>query len=397
MKPKILIIINRLVIGGQALDTVPLADALRSDFDIEVCYGEKENDEEEALFLKEKYPHLLLTKIPELKRSIYWFSDFKAYKIIHKKIATGKFDIVHTHGAKSGLLGRIAAWRCGIKHIVHTFHGHVFHSYYNRFFSLCIIQMERWLGRITTSIVAISDYQRQELVEIYKIVPTEKIVTIPLGVDIDSFTRNAEMQRKSFREEYLLPDNMVAVSIIGRLVPVKNPAFFIQIVIRALKEKLPVCFFVIGDGMLKQEMQHQLDAEGIAWMENDVNTGKAPVIFTSWISNIVPALQAMDIIALTSYNEGTPLSIIEAQVCSKPVVTTDAGGVRDTFINEKTGFLIKQEDTEGFYEKLKHLITNSSSRQQMGEAAYQFATVHFSRITEIKNFREFYNSQVLLH
>lgn len=397
MKPRILIIINRLVIGGQALDTVPLADALRSDFDIEVCYGEKENDEEEALFLKEKYPQLVLTKIPELKRSIYWFTDFKAYKIIQKKIATGKFDIVHTHGAKSGLLGRIAAWRCGIKHINHTFHGHVFHSYYNRFFSSCIIQMERWLGRITTKIVAISDYQRMELAEIYKIVPNEKIVTIPLGVDLDLFKRDAEVQRKSFRDEYLLADHIVAVSIIGRLVPVKNPAFFIQIVVRALKEKLPVCFFVIGDGMLKKEMQQQLDVEGIAWIENIVNVDHAPVIFTSWISNIVPAVQAMDIIALTSYNEGTPLSIIEAQVCSKPVVATNAGGVRDTFIDQETGFLIEQEDADGFFEKLKYLITNSDSRHQMGEAAYQFAAAHFSRETEIKNFTIFYNSQVLLH
>lgn len=397
MKPRILIIINRLVIGGQALDTVPLANALRAHFDIEVCYGEKEIDEEEALFLKQKYPQLILTKIPELKRSINWFNDIIAYKIIKKKIIAGQFDLVHTHGAKSGLLGRIAAWRCGVKHIVHTFHGHVFHSYYNRFFSACIIQLERWLGRVTTKVVAISAHQRKELAEIYKIVPDEKIVTIPLGVDIHLFNRDAETQRKAFRNQFELNENITAVSIIGRLVQVKNPGLFIRIVVKAIRDRLPVCFFVIGDGMLKQSMQHKLDMEGIKWSESSINNGKNRVIFTSWISNIVPAVQAMDVIVLTSFNEGTPLSIIEAQACGKPVVAADAGGVRDTFIHKETGFLIAQEDEEGFYEKLKYLIVDNNARHQMGESANKFATQHFSREAEIKNFTAFYNSQVLLH
>ncbi len=397
MKPRILIIINRLVIGGQALDTVPLAHAIQSHFEVDVLYGEKEADEEEADFLREKYPSLRLTKIPQLKRSINWLNDVRAYFKIKKHIQSAHYDIVHTHGAKSGLIGRIAAWRCGIKTIVHTYHGHVFHSYYNGFLSASIIRMERLLGRITTKVVAISLHQSKELTEIYKIVPLHKIIIIPLGVDIDAFQADAETERSNFRNAYQLKNDEIAIALIGRLVPVKNPSFFIDIVLRTVKDKLPVKFFVIGDGILKSDMQHQLEKNNMLWSENDGLENNAPIIFTSWIKNIIPALHAMDIIALTSLNEGTPLSIIEAQICGKPVVASNVGGVRDTLIDASTGFIVERHDVNLFYDKLKMLITNEKLRSEMGERAIQFAAIHFSMHTEIKNYITFYHTEVSLH
>lgn len=397
MKPRILIIINRLVIGGQALDTVPLAHALQSHFDVEVLYGEKEADEEEANFLKEKFPTLKLTKIVQLKRSINWLNDINAFFKIKKHIQSGHYDIVHTHGAKSGLIGRIAAWQCDIKTIVHTYHGHVFHSYYNGFLSACIVQMERLLGRITTKVIAISNHQSKELSEIYKIVSAHKIVTIPLGVDIAAFQSDAETHRSNFRHAYRLTNNQIAIALIGRLVPVKNPNFFIDIVIRSVKEKLPVKFFVIGDGVLKADMQHQLEKHHMLWSEKNRMENDAPIIFTSWIKDIIPAIQAMDIIALTSLNEGTPLSIIEAQICGKPVVASNVGGVRDTLIDASTGFMVERHDVNLFYDTLKVLITNESLRRKMGEKAQQFAANHFSMHAEIKNFISFYHTEVSLH
>ncbi len=397
MKPRILIIINRLVIGGQALDTVPLAHAIQSDFDVEVLYGEKEADEEEANFLKEKYPSLRLTKITQLKRSINWLNDINAYFKIKKHIRIGQYDIVHTHGAKSGLIGRIAAWRCGVKTILHTYHGHVFHSYYNQILSKTIVRMERLLGRITTRAVAISPHQCKELTEIYRIVPTQKIITIPLGVDTDAFQSNAVNLRNKIRDIYHLANNHVAIALIGRLVPVKNPSFFIEIVIRMVIEKLPVKFFIIGDGMLRTEMQLQLAKHNIQWSENNDEGNIAPIIFTSWIKDIIPTIHAMDIIALTSLNEGTPLSIIEAQTCGKPVVASNVGGVRDTLIDTSTGFLVDHHDVNQFYDRLKVLIMNETLRIEMGERARQFAANHFSMHTEIKNFISFYHTEVSLH
>jgi glycosyltransferase involved in cell wall biosynthesis/GT2 family glycosyltransferase len=389
-KKKILIIINRLVIGGQALDTVPLADAMRSDFEIEVLYGEKEADEAEALFLKDKYPELKIKKLVALKRSIGWINDWRAYKQIKQLIKDGQFDIVHTHGAKSGLLGRLAAWHCRVPRIFHTYHGHVFHSYYNRFFSWCILLVERMLGYITTRIITISSHQQKELTQQYKVVPFHKTVIIPLGIKMETFNANKDENRRLFRQHYKLTDDTTAIALLGRLVPVKNPLLLIEVAIRASKDQLPAVFFIIGDGTLKHTMQRQLTDNGIQWQEGDKQSGSPTVIFTSWIHDIVPSLQAMDILALTSLNEGTPLSIIEAQGCGIPVVATDAGGVKDSFVNHSSGFLVPQQNSDELYATLKKLTLDKPLRKEMGMHGQHFAAQQFSKQAEIKNYKNFY-------
>ena len=149
--------------------------------------------------------------------------------------------------------------------------------------------------------------------------------------------------------------------------------------------------------MLRTEMQLQLAKHNIQWSENNDEGNIAPIIFTSWIKDIIPTIHAMDIIALTSLNEGTPLSIIEAQTCGKPVVASNVGGVRDTLIDTSTGFLVDHHDVNQFYDRLKVLIMNETLRIEMGERARQFAANHFSMHTEIKNFISFYHTEVSLH
>src|SRR5687768_7985377 len=142
MNPRLLIIINRFVIGGQAADTIPLLYHLKDKYLIKVIYGEKEADEIEPLFLLQQYPGLDLQKMPSLKRSINPFADVISTFRMYKLIKAFKPDIVHTHGAKSGLTGRIAAKIWGKAVLVHTFHGHLFHSYFNAFTTKAIIQTE---------------------------------------------------------------------------------------------------------------------------------------------------------------------------------------------------------------------------------------------------------------
>lgn len=393
MKKKVLVILNRLVIGGQALDTIPLLYHLQGDFEILILYGCKEKDEEEASFLLETFNNLPLKPIISFRRSFNPYFDVITFFSIVRIMRGFRPDVVHTHGLKSGLLGRIAARITAVPCIVHTFHGHHFHSYFNKFISKSLIFSERLLAKITTKIVAISTSQAEELATVYKIAPGKKIAVIPLGIDQKLFTADGAGKRYSFRNKYNIAPQDVAIGIIGRIVPIKNYSLFVKIVAGTFsKTSHNIKFFVIGDGADKVTVQKEFDALNIRWCGESNFESSTPVIFTSWLPEVAKALHGMDIVILTSHNEGTPMSLIEAQFCSKPVVATNVGGVMDTFLNGETGFLIPPGNAEAFIEKLAILINNEDLRKVMGDKAAIFASQNFSKAKEINNFRILYQT-----
>jgi glycosyltransferase involved in cell wall biosynthesis len=395
LKKKILVILNRLVVGGQTHDTLPLLHCLSHKFDILVLHGQKEKDEKDASALLEKYS-LNGKYVSSLRRSINPVNDLRAFFSIYKIIKKNKPHIVHTHGSKSGMIGRLAAYGAGVPVVIHTFHGHLFHSYYNRFFTSILKRSERLFGKITTTAIAISEWQKKELSEIYKILPSKKIHVIHLGIAIENLKGEQAGQRELFRKKYNISDEAVAIGIVGRIVPIKNLEMFVNVAKNLLEQiKMQVCFFIIGDGYLKKQIQQYCSAIKLNWTEDENKNANASVIFTSWIEVIIPAIHGLDILALTSDNEGTPMSIIEAQSCGKPVVATNAGGVRDTLINGETGFLVQPGDVNGMTGKLKLLSENTDLRKEMGLKALEFAATQFSKQKEIESFRALYNNALI--
>ncbi|HEX5152072.1 MAG TPA: glycosyltransferase family 4 protein [Parafilimonas sp.] len=391
MRSKLLIITNRLIVGGISNDIVPLAWYLKDEFEILIISGEKEEDEAEINFLLKLYPGLQFKKIDSFRKNINPFNDRIAYTEIKREIKNFKPDIVHTHGAKSGLMGRLAAYKSKVPCIMHTYHGHHFHSYYNTLISSALTALERMLGRITTVVIAISKWQKKELTETYKIVPEEKVKIIPLGIEPARIRTEPVTQRFIFRKKYKVEDDTIAIGIAGRIVPVKNLKLFVQVakdLIAGSTKRL--CFFIIGDGFLKKQIEEQCAALNLPYTENEEE--KADIIFTSWIEDIIPAIHAMDIVALTSNNEGTPMSLIEAQFCGKPVVATDVGGVKDIVLDNETGFLVKAGDAAKLVERLKLLIENESLRKEMGAKAEAFAEENFSKQREVENYRQLYQN-----
>lgn len=387
-RKKLFLIINRLVLGGNTADAVSLAHHLSATYDITIVYGQKETDEIEMSFFLQQYPEITFTKIPSLHRAIHPLYDAMAYRQLIKLLRQHKPHIVHTHGFKSGWLGRRAAYKTGVPVIIHTYHGHIFHSYYNRLISSFIVHVERWLAGFTTRLIAISPQQAYEISEGYRIANSKKIATIFLGIEKENYT----IEGKGLQEQYGLSNDATIVSIIGRLVPIKNHSFFVQIAKKLLEKESKVCFFVIGDGNQKQQIQKQLTEQKIAWQEGSQSTGQAVVYFTSWITNIASALQDTDIVLLTSLNEGTPVSLIEAQLFQKPVVATDVGGVRDTLVNDETGFLIEHFDIDNAVDKLRRLIDDKGLRDDMGKKGKQFATERFSKAKEVAAVDALYNA-----
>ncbi|HIA35477.1 MAG TPA: hypothetical protein EYN89_01780, partial [Flavobacteriales bacterium] len=218
--PKVLRIINRFNLGGPTFNAAYLTKCLAPEFETKLVGGSKDDSEDSSEFIVRNLG-IEPVIVPEMKRSINLKNDFTAYKKIYQIIKEFKPDIVHTHASKAGTLGRIAAIRLNVPVIVHTFHGHVFHSYFGSAKTLLYKTIERYLSRKSTKIIAISELQKKELSEIHKICPPDKIDVIPLGFDLDRFRENTETKRIWFRKKFGLTQDTIAIGIIGRIVPIK--------------------------------------------------------------------------------------------------------------------------------------------------------------------------------
>ena len=366
--PRVLRILNRLIIGGPSKNAVYLTRYMQPDFETMLVIGGKEDHEQDADFLATSH-NIETVCVPEMKRPISFGSDYKAYKSIKKLITDFKPDIVHTHAAKSGALGRLAAKHCGVPVIVHTFHGHVFHSYFNSLKTNFFIRAERYLAGFSDAIVAISDVQKKELSSDFKIAAPGKFNVIPLGLDLDHFVTDQEAKRKMFRSEFGLDDSTIAIGIIGRLVPVKNHSLFL----RALKYVLEnsstkIKAFIIGDGETRSAIEQLTKELNINYSIHTDKEHNHPLVLTSWRTDVDIICAGLDIVALTSLNEGTPVSLIEAQAAGKPIVSTRVGGIADVVLENKTALLSAIGDEKTFSENLDRLVNDTSMRNSFSHA-----------------------------
>lgn len=390
--PKVLRILNRFNLGGPTYNAVYLTRYLSPEFETLLIGGDKETLEESSLFIA-RDNGLEPLIIPEMKRSINPLADLKAGKKIREIIGDFKPDIVHTHASKAGVLGRRAAFRMKVPVTVHTFHGHVFHSYFNSFKTSLIKRVERSLAAKTDAIVAISHQQKYELGTLHQICAPEKITVIPLGFDLGKFSTGIAEKRRHFREKYQVSDDEIAITIVGRLVPVKNHAFFLQVVENILqKTTKKVRFFIVGDGEERETILERLKNAGIDHTYWPLSPRRAMVTLTSWSKEVDVVNAGSDIIALTSLNEGTPVSLIEAQAGGKPVVSTRTGGINDVVLENRSALLTGTAEVELFTERILHLIENEKDRIDMGQAGQQFALEHFSYQVLCGRMRELYHS-----
>jgi glycosyltransferase involved in cell wall biosynthesis len=376
--PKVLRILNRFNLGGPTYNAVYLTKYMAPEFETLLIGGDKEESEESSLFIAEQ-EGIKPIIVPEMKRSINPFQDAKALKKIKAIIEDFKPDIVHTHASKAGVLGRRVAFKAKVPVVVHTFHGHVFHSYFNPVKTAIIKKIERSLAQKSNAIVAISNEQKRELVEQFNICKEEKTHVIPLGFDLNKYTIDMVQKRRQFRSKYLIEEDEVVVTIVGRLVPVKNHDFFVEVVHKVLQQcKNKVRFFIVGDGEERQNILNKLTAMRLDHCYWPSENRRATVTLTSWHKDIDVVNAGSDIITLTSLNEGTPVSLIEAQAACKPLVSTRVGGINNIVLENKSAFLCDSGSSEDFAFNLLQLIDNENIRRDMAGAAQAFVLEHFS-------------------
>lgn len=388
--PKVLRIINRLNLGGPTYNAANLTKYIEGDFETLLVAGMNDETEQSSAFILDKMG-LKPVYIKEMYRELNPFRDYKAYFKLRKIIKEFKPDIVHTHAAKAGAVGRLAAYHAGVPIIVHTFHGHVFHSYFGKLKTKIFLEIERYLAKKSTAIVALSEIQRDELVNDFKIAPKEKFHIIPLGFDLHRFTEKQAEKRKSFREQYNIDDDEIAIGIVGRLVPVKNHSLFLKAIKQVSQKTIQkIRVYIIGDGEERATIESLALELGLNFNNKNLQE-KNILTFTSWIKDIDISNAGMDIIALTSFNEGTPVSLIEAQASGKPIVSTNVGGIKNIVKQNETALLSASNDIDAFANNLLQLIESKEKRTEMSGKGVAFVMENFSHIRLAKDMSDLYN------
>jgi glycosyltransferase involved in cell wall biosynthesis len=352
----VLRLIARLNVGGPARHVVLMSHCLdETRWRTVLVTGITDGTEAEMSDLA-RDAGLELEVLPDLGRSLRPLRDLRAFAAILRTVRRHRPDVVCTHTAKAGALGRIAAFVHRVPARVHTFHGHVFHGYFSKLASRVAVLVERGLGRITSRILAVSEEVARDLVEVHRVAPREKVLVMKLGLDLDEFL--GDLPRGELRADLGIDATAPLLAAVGRLVPVKDHALMLEAFAR-LREPHPEAHLaLVGDGPCRPDLEARAarpDLEG-------------HVHFTGWRRDLPAILGDMDLAVLSSRNEGTPVALIEASAAGRAAVATDVGGVREVVEHEGTGLLVPHGDADAFAAACARLLDDPDERRRLGEA-----------------------------
>jgi glycosyltransferase involved in cell wall biosynthesis len=364
---KVVRVIARLNIGGPAVHVVNLHAGLDPTRFEQVLVVGTENPGEGSMLDYALSRGVRPFVIPEIVTEFNLKpKDLKALAKLCRLIRQERPHIVHTHTAKAGLLGRLAGRLAGVPVVVHTYHGHVLHGYFSPVKTWLMRSMERTLARMTDQIITVSERVKRELVS-YSVAPPTKIAVIPLGFDLKPFLC-CQDQCGQFRHELGVSDGARLVSIVGRIFPIKNHRLFLDAAALVAALEPSARFVIVGDGVLRREMEDHARELRIA----------DRVIFTGWRRDLPRIYADMDLLVVSSNNEGTAVSAIEAMAAGRPVIATRVGGLPDLIAEEETGLLVPPGDRDGLATAVLRLLKDPETACRMGQSARAMVQEHFS-------------------
>jgi glycosyltransferase involved in cell wall biosynthesis len=359
-RTKILRVIARLNMGGPALHVAYLTAGLRErGYDTTLVAGSLARGEDSMAFVADELG-VDVVRIDELGREISPLRDLAATLRLARLIRRERPDILHTHTAKAGTVGRVAALLAGRKRppiVVHTFHGHVLRGYFGPLRSLFFRLLERWLAVRTTALIAVSPQVRDDLVAL-GVAPRDRFVVIRLGIELDERVAGSRDGRVESRRYLGIPPDRFAVGWIGRMTAVKRTDD-VLVAFRRLRERgVDACLCMVGDGPDRAQLERRAHDLGIV----------KDTLFLGYQEDVAPFYAAFDALVLPSSNEGTPVSAIEALAAGRPVVATRVGGVPDVVQEGEDGFLVEPGATDELADRLAELAGDPALRERMGEA-----------------------------
>jgi glycosyltransferase involved in cell wall biosynthesis len=355
---RILRVIARLNMGGPALHVAYLTDGLKNrGYDTTLVAGSLARGEDSMAFVADARD-VPVIRIDELGREISPLRDLVATFRLARLIRRERPQILHTHTAKAGTVGRVAALLAGSRRppiVVHTFHGHVLRGYFGPLRSLFFRLLERWLASRTTALIAVSPQVRDDLVSL-GIAPRERFAVIRLGIELDERIALTQNGRIESRRYLGIPDDRFAVGWIGRMTAVKRTDD-VLVAFKSLRDSgVEATLCMVGDGP---------DRPGLEQRAHDLGIVR-DTVFLGYQEDVAPFYAAFDALVLPSSNEGTPVSVIEALGAGRPVVATRVGGVPDVVRDGEDGFLVEPGATEELAERLAQLARDPVLRERMG-------------------------------
>lgn len=374
-------VITRLNIGGPAIQALSLGPALDPrGFDTLLLHGRLGPSEGDMTALRPAGGGLL-RHVPSLRRAVAPLDDLRALVDVYRAFRRFKPRIVHTHMAKAGTVGRLAgllynatAGRGRPARLVHTYHGHVWEGYFGSLSSRVFMAVERWIGRRTDVIVAISQQVRRDVVETFAIADGGRTHLVPLGFDLDRFFAIDDGARAAARAQLQIAAGDLVVSTVGRLTAIKQHAHFLDMAAVLAREFPALVFVIVGDGELREPLEQQAARGGL----------QGRVRFLGWRGDLDVIYAASDLFVLTSRNEGTPVALIEAMASGVASVSTDVGGVRDVLVDPAAGILVPYGDAPALANAVREMAQSTSRRREAGRAARRSVRERFSldRLTD---------------
>ena len=355
---RVMRIIARMNVGGPAVQVSGLMRGLHAtEFDHRLYTGFCADDE--ADYLDTVATDVTALRIEGFGRRVSLRGDIKAFLSLIKEIRSFQPHVIHTHTAKAGFLGRIASivsFHPSIR--VHTFHGHLLNGYFGSFKRFLVVLAEKILAIFSHQLLAVGDKVRQDLLAA-GVGSLKKFSLMPPGLQISGLPNKI-----ASRDFYSLSSQKLQCAFIGRVTRIKRPDRFLDVVSEIETRGLDIEFFIAGDGDLLENCRARITDEDL------------PVKILGWQSNIERVLAAADIVLLTSDNEGTPLSLIQAGMSSLPVVTTRVGSVPEVVIDGVTGF-VTDLDVQEIADALEKLAKSAELRARMGASAHEFTLSNF--------------------
>ena len=356
---RVLRVIARLNVGGPAIQAITLSRLLEERGYATRLIRGQEGAREGSMDALAEQLEVSPVSLPTLKRRI-GLADLVSLVFLVRQIREWQPQVLHTHAAKAGALGRTAALLAGRRRppvIVHTFHGHVLTGYFSPLISAVFTTIERALARVTTCLIAVSEEVREDLVRL-RVAPPERILVLPLGLDLSRFDVPAEERRErreAFRRGFGIPLDAPVVTLVARLEPIKRVDRFLRVA-NLVREPEETRFLVVGDGALREELQRSSEAARLG----------NRLIWAGLRDDMPDVYFASDVLTVTSDNEGTAVSAIEAQAGGVPVVTTRVGGMPSAVLDGETGFVTEREDEKAFASAVARLLLDDALRLSLG-------------------------------
>jgi glycosyltransferase involved in cell wall biosynthesis len=361
---RVLRVITRLNIGGPSIQAIGLTARLNDrGYDTCLVHGSLGDGEGDMRYLLGASTRV--QQLKALRRRLDPLHDVLALERLVALMRDWRPHILHTHMAKAGTIGRLAAsiynatsGRGRRTRVVHTYHGHVLEGYFQRSTSRLFIGIERSLARVTDRIVAISPRIRRELLEDYHIGRPDQYRVVPLGFDLSPLIAIDDDVRREARRALGLTGDVHVVTTVGRLTAIKHHALFVETAALVAARDPSAVFLLAGDGELRPELEALVRDRGL----------ESRVRFLGWRRDLANIYGASDVFLLTSRNEGTPVALIESLAAGVPGVSTEVGGVRDVVDTDAIGLLAPFGDPRALADHVATLLGDRERRQRMGEA-----------------------------